>query len=72
MVKNPPAKHETRVLFLGQEDPLEKEMTIHSSILTGEFYGQRSLAGYNPCSPELDKTERVTQSKIILSLIGIN
>ena len=24
---------ETRVLFLGQEDPLEKEMTIHSSIL---------------------------------------
>ena len=28
-----PAMQETRVQFLGQEDPLEKEMTIHSSIL---------------------------------------
>ena len=32
MVKNPPAMQETLVLFLGQEDPLEKEMAIHSSI----------------------------------------
>jgi len=28
-----PAILETQVLSLGQEDPLEKEMTIHSSIL---------------------------------------
>ena len=33
MVKNPPAKQEIQVLSLGQEDPLEKEMAIHSSIL---------------------------------------
>ena len=26
-------KQETQVQFLGQEDPLEKEMTIHLSIL---------------------------------------
>ena len=32
-VKNPPAKEETRVQFLGQEDPLEKGMATHSSIL---------------------------------------
>ena len=25
--------HETRVQFLGQEDPLEEEMVTHSSIL---------------------------------------
>ena len=31
-VKNPPAIKETRVLFLGWEDPLEKEMATHSSI----------------------------------------
>jgi len=31
-VKNLPAKKEMRVRFLGQEDPLEKEMPIHSSI----------------------------------------
>ena len=30
--KNPPAMQETQVQALGQEDPLEKGMTIHSSI----------------------------------------
>ena len=30
-VKNLPAMQETRVQFLGREDPLEKEMAIHSS-----------------------------------------
>ena len=33
MVKNPPAIKETQVQSLGQEDPLEKEMATHSSIL---------------------------------------
>ena len=36
MVKNPPASAgdtETQVLSLGQEDPLEKEMATHFSIL---------------------------------------
>ena len=32
-VKNPPAMQETQVRSLGQEDPLEKEMATHSSIL---------------------------------------
>ena len=32
-VKNLPAMQETRVRFLGWEDPLEEEMAIHSSIL---------------------------------------
>ena len=33
-VKNLPAKQETQVQTLGQEDLLEKEMGSHSSILT--------------------------------------
>ena len=33
MVKNLPSMQETWVGFLGQEDPLEKEMATHSSIL---------------------------------------
>ena len=33
MVKNPPAMHETQVLPLDREDPLEKGMTTHSRIL---------------------------------------
>ena len=33
MVKRLPAMRETQVRSLGQEDPLEKEMATHSSIL---------------------------------------
>ena len=33
LVKNLPAIQETLVQFLGWEDPLEKEMAAHSSIL---------------------------------------
>ena len=33
LVKNPPAMQETQVHSLDREDPLEKEMTSHYSIL---------------------------------------
>ena len=33
LVKNLPAIQETLVRFLGQEDPLEKELATHSSFL---------------------------------------
>ena len=33
MVKNPPAMQETQVQSLGEEDPLEKGLATHSSIL---------------------------------------
>ena len=36
-VKNLSATQETQVRSLGQEDPLEKEMAIHSSILAWEI-----------------------------------
>ena len=48
-VKNLPAKQETRVQSLGWEDPLEKGMPTHSSILawiipwTGEPGGLQSI-----------------------------
>ena len=43
---------------LGQEDPLEKGMATHSSILAWESHGQRSLAGYSPWGhKESDTTE---------------
>ena len=35
-VENPPATQETRARSLGQEDPLEKGMATHSSILAWE------------------------------------
>ena len=37
MVKNPPAVWETRVRSLGWEDPLEREMATHSSVLAREI-----------------------------------
>ena len=37
VVKNPPAKQEERVRFLGREDLLEKEMATHFSILAWEI-----------------------------------
>ena len=45
MVKNPPAMQETWVQFLGQEDPLEKEMATHSSILAWEITGTEEPGG---------------------------
>ena len=48
LVQNPPAMWEILVQFLGWEDPMEKEMTIHSSILACRIPGQRSLAGHSP------------------------
>ena len=49
---------ETQLRSLTQEDPLEKAMATHSSILAGESYGQRSLEGYGPWGhKELDMSE---------------
>ena len=36
-VKSLPAMQETRLRSLGQEDPLEKEMATHSSLLAWEI-----------------------------------
>ena len=44
--KKSACQQETQVWSLGQEDPLEKEMATHSSVLAWETHGQRSLAGY--------------------------
>ena len=46
--KNLPAKQQTQVRSLRWEDSLKKEMATHSSILTWEIQGQRSVAGYSP------------------------
>ena len=48
MAKNPPAiqeQQEMQVQFLGQEDPLEKEMATHSSILAWRIPWTEELGG---------------------------
>ena len=60
IVKNLPPKQETLVKSLGQEDPLEKGVATHSSILIWESHGQRSLAAIVHGAAESDMTEQLT------------
>ena len=62
MVRNLPAIQESRVQSLGGEDPLEKEMATHSSILAwripwtqkpGGLQSMGSQRVYNQCSVEI-------------------
>ena len=49
---------ETQVQTLDQEDPLEKKMTTHSSILSWRIPRTEELVGYNPWGQkESDTTE---------------
>ena len=58
-VKNPPAMQETWVRSLGQQDPLEKEMATHSSILAcGISWTEEPGGLYSPWGhKESDTTE---------------
>ena len=61
MVTNLHAMWETWVRSLGQEDPLEKEMATHSSILAWRISWQKSLVGYSPWGgKESDMTDQLT------------
>ena len=63
MVKNLPAKRETRVWSLGWEDPLEKGMATHSSILAWRNPMDRGAWWVTVHGvPELDTTERLTHT----------
>ena len=60
VVKNLLAKQGTQVQSLGWNDPLEKEMATHSSILAWEIPWTRSLMAYSPRGhKESDMTERL-------------
>ena len=58
LVKKPPAMQETRIQFLGQEDPLEEAWQPTPVFLPGESHGQSCLVGYSPWGhKESDTTE---------------
>ena len=70
MVKHLPVMWETQVQSLDWEDPLEKEMAVHSSILAWRIPWTVKPGGYSlwGCK-ELDTTERLTHSLIELSCL---
>ena len=59
MVKDLPAMQETRVPSLGQEDPLEKGMATHSSILAWRIPRTEEPGGLHPMESQ-DTTEQLT------------
>ena len=59
-LKRLPAMWETWVRSLGREDPLEKEMATHSSILAWRIPGMEELGDLQSTGrKELDTTERL-------------
>ena len=67
-MKNPPAMWETWVCFLGWEDPLEKGMAIHASILAWKSHRQKSLADPSPW----DRKESNTTEGLPLSFSNVD
>ena len=64
-VKKPPAMRETWVPSLGREDPLEKEMATHSSIVAWEIPWTEELGGL----PSMDSQSLTRLNDLILSLL---
>ena len=80
MVKNLPAMQEAQVRSLSQEDPLEKGMATHSSIIVWTIPVHRSLVGYSSggsqthlkCLKSLEKAiDNSFLNHICLSLLGL-
>ena len=66
MVKHLPT---VRVQPLGREDPLEKAMATHSSILAWKIPWMEEPDGLEPMgSQESDKTERLNNNASLVSL----
>ena len=63
LVKNPLAMQETQVQFLGLEDPLEKEMATHSSILAWKIPWTEEPGQVSMGSQESDMTQRLNQQR---------
>ena len=61
MVKNLPAMRETQVQSLGWEDPLEKGMAIHSSILAWRILWTAAMGSVHGVA-ESDTTDQLTLS----------
>ena len=45
---------------MGREDPLEKDMIAHSSILAWRIHGQKNLAAYSPWGRKKTDITKVT------------
>ena len=71
-LKHLPAMRETWVQFLGQEDPLEKEMATHSSILAWRIPWTEEPGGLSPRGhKESDSTQRLHFHFLLLQTLPV-
>ena len=61
-VKNLPTMQETQVRSLGREDPLEKEMATHSSILSWKIRWTEEPGGLHPIG--LQESDKLLNYKL--------
>ena len=62
-----------QVLFLGLEDPLQKEMVIHFSVLAWEILWTEEPASYSPWGHKVTGQDLVTKQYLELILdLGLN
>ena len=71
MVKHLPTMQKTWVPSLGWEDPLEKEMATHSSILPGKSHGWRSVVGYSPWGHRESDTTELLFARHLLEVVHL-
>ena len=64
-VKNLPAVQETQVRSLGQEDPLEKEMATHSSILAWKISWTEEPGGLQSMGSQKVEHDWVTNTYLL-------
>ena len=62
MLKNPPAKKETRVQSLAHEMETNTKM-----FLSGKFHGQKNLAGYSPGGCRRVRHDLATNQRLMAS-----
>ena len=67
-VKNLPAMQEMGIRSLGQEDPLEKDMTMHSSIVTWKIPWTEGLGGLQSMGSQNSET---TEWLVLFILIAL-
>ena len=68
MVKSPPAMQKTQVRALGREDPLEKGMATHSSILAWRIPWVEAWEAHGVA--ESDMTEQLTHSHLRILILS--
>ena len=75
MVKSPPAMQETQVKFLGQEDPLEKEVATYSSTLAWRIPWTEEPGGLQSKGSQRVRNDGVTNThshKLLLVCVEKN